>query len=165
MTLATVDLLVEDGRRLDPGLDPAPLAVVEGIRRLAAHLERVRRASLAPHGLGPGDLDVLQLLHGVGEEGLKPTDLFRALEVSSGGMTARLDRLQLAGLLVRVRDPEDRRALRVRLTGEGQALLARVLPELRSQEAYALTVLGGRDREALAALLRKLLRGLEAEDA
>jgi DNA-binding MarR family transcriptional regulator len=47
------------------------------------------------------------------------TDLARAAEVNPGAMTRLLDKLEARGLIVRVADPSDRRALDIRLTDAG----------------------------------------------
>ena len=47
------------------------------------------------------------------------TDLARAAEVNPGAMTRLLDKLEARGLIVRVADPSDRRALDIRLTEAG----------------------------------------------
>ncbi|KRG68979.1 MarR family winged helix-turn-helix transcriptional regulator [Pseudoxanthomonas dokdonensis] len=50
------------------------------------------------------------------------TDLARAAEMSPGAMTRVLDKLESAGLIARVADPEDRRALHIHMTDAGHAI-------------------------------------------
>ena len=50
------------------------------------------------------------------------TDLARAADLNSGAMTRLLDKLEARGLLVRVADPSDRRALHIHLTAEGATM-------------------------------------------
>lgn len=50
------------------------------------------------------------------------TDLARAADLNPGAMTRLLDKLEARGLLVRVADPGDRRALHIHLTDEGTAM-------------------------------------------
>jgi DNA-binding MarR family transcriptional regulator len=50
---------------------------------------------------------------------MRPTELYRWLMVSSGGITHRLNRLQKAGLIERVPEPQDKRSLLVGLTEKG----------------------------------------------
>lgn len=50
------------------------------------------------------------------------TDLARAAEMTPGAMTRVLDKLEAAGLIARVADPEDRRALHIHLTDAGHAI-------------------------------------------
>jgi MarR family transcriptional regulator for hemolysin len=49
-------------------------------------------------------------------------DLARAVGIEGPTLTRHLDGLEEAGLVVRRRDPDDRRAIRVELTDEGQRL-------------------------------------------
>ena len=65
-------------------------------------------------GLKYGEFDVLATLVRSGPPyKLTPTELYKSTMVSSGGMTARLDKLQKAGHIERCPHPEDRRALLV----------------------------------------------------
>jgi DNA-binding MarR family transcriptional regulator len=50
------------------------------------------------------------------------TDLARAAELNPGAMTRLLDRLEAKGLVARVADPGDRRALHIHLTDAGLAI-------------------------------------------
>src|SRR4029079_1951281 len=49
-----------------------------------------------------------------------PGKLARIMELSSGAMTNRLDRLEQAGLVRRLPDPDDRGGILVELTREGK---------------------------------------------
>ena len=51
---------------------------------------------------------------------LTPTEIYRSLMISSGGLTHRLGRLEAAGLVARDPSAEDGRSLAVRLTEEGR---------------------------------------------
>ena len=55
-----------------------------------------------------------------------PGQLARWAELSSGAMTNRLDRLEEAGLVRRVPDPDDRRGVLVELTDAGPGRLGAV---------------------------------------
>ena len=54
---------------------------------------------------------------------LTPTKLAEEALISTAGMTNRLDRLEQAGLVERLPDPDDRRGVLVELTGEGRELV------------------------------------------
>lgn len=72
-------------------------------------------------------LVVLCRLH---EEGpLRPVQLQEAADITSGGMSKVLDRLEEAGLVARLgtRPPENRRGVEVALTKNGSTALAAVL--------------------------------------
>ena len=50
------------------------------------------------------------------------SDIARRLKLPANGITPVIDRLESAGLVVRVRDPDDRRVISIHLTAEGVAL-------------------------------------------
>ncbi|MFT4178311.1 MAG: MarR family transcriptional regulator [Thermomonas sp.] len=50
------------------------------------------------------------------------TELARAADLNPGAMTRLLDKLEARGLLVRVADPDDRRALHIHLTDAGREM-------------------------------------------
>ncbi|WP_185949458.1 MarR family winged helix-turn-helix transcriptional regulator [Microbispora sp. KK1-11] len=84
------------------------------------------------------------------------------LQVSPAATTNRLDRLQAAGLLARLPDPEDGRGVRVRLTDTGRDLLERSVEDhVRGLESL-LALLSPDEREQLSALLARLLHSMAA---
>ena len=71
-------------------------------------------------GLKTGEFDVLATLVRSGPPyKLTPTELYRTTMMSSGGMTARIDKLEKADLVERCPHPDDRRALTVCVTQKG----------------------------------------------
>lgn len=64
---------------------------------------------------------VLEILSHRGES--KMTDLAKALDVTTAAMTGIADRLVRDGYLVRGRDPDDRRIVRVKLTPKGAKVI------------------------------------------
>ncbi len=152
-------------RRERPDLDPFPMELVG---RLCEAAEIVLKDRLAPlfsaHGLQRGEFDVLATLRRAGGDfALTPTDLYETAMVSSGGMTARIDRLEKMALVERRPHPSDRRGTLVALTDEGLALLDRILPLHIDNERSLLAALDGEEQQTLNGLLAKLLVGLEAE--
>lgn len=65
--------------------------------------------------------DVLLHTFEAGPDGIRMTDLARAVSLTKAGVTALTDRLEGRGLLSRAPDPGDRRVIRVVLTDEGEA--------------------------------------------
>jgi DNA-binding MarR family transcriptional regulator len=57
--------------------------------------------------------------------GPKASDLARSLQVTMPTVTQMVNVLEARGLLKRHRDPADRRAVRIRLTEEGEAVTSR----------------------------------------
>ncbi|MNQ89081.1 HTH-type transcriptional regulator MhqR [compost metagenome] len=123
---------------------------------------RERQAPLyARYGLQQGEFDALATLRRSGApEGLTPTALFEAAMMSSGGMTARIDRLEKAGLVERHPHPTDRRATLVRLTDKGFDLIETIMPDHEEAARDILAPLSLDEQKTLNALLARLIGGL-----
>ena len=94
-----------------------------------------------------------------------PTALYRACMLSSGAMTNRLDRLEGAGLVSRVPDPEDRRGILVGLTARGLEVVDEAIAAVWATQAQLVAGLTEAEREHLSALLRALLLTLEGSES
>jgi DNA-binding MarR family transcriptional regulator len=79
-------------------------------------------------------------------------------------MTNRIDRLSARGLVERYPDPDDRRGVIVRLTGEGKDAVDAAFTALLDAERTLLEDLPERDRTRLASLLRQLLAPFHARE-
>ena len=157
-----VDLVLAEWRKEQPRLDTSPVAVIARIGRAGALLDRELNANFGRFGLNRSSWDVLASLRRVGAPYRRsPTELYRALMRTSGGMTHLVDRLERDGLVERVADPEDRRCLLVGLTRKGRALVSRVGPSHLETERRLLATLTQEEQAELARLLRKLLIPLE----
>jgi DNA-binding MarR family transcriptional regulator len=152
-----VDQLIRDWKRERSDLDPAPMAVVGRILHLGRLLEARANQRLKETGVNYTDLDVLATLRRSGSPyRLTPTVLRQSALVTSGAMTACLDRLESLGLVAREPEGSDRRSIAVTLTRKGVALTDRLMV-LRFDEARdAVSGLTAAERNTLAKLLRKL---------
>jgi DNA-binding MarR family transcriptional regulator len=156
------DLAIEQWARERPELPSLPMAV---LGRLSEASERILRDHMNPlfaeAGLQPGEFDVLASLRRSGKPYmLSPTQLYEALMISSGGMTARLDRLEKAGFVERRPDPGDRRGKLIALTDAGRRLIDKTLDRHVANEQRILSPLTPAEQEKLNALLKKLIAGL-----
>lgn len=127
-------------------------------------LETHAHLSLQGLGMCPSDFGVLEaLLH----KGPLPVNAIgKKVLLTSGSMTAAVDRLERRGLVERRDDPDDRRARVVHLTGEGKKLIRKLFAVHEKDMERAVVALNAREREDLAGLLRKLglsLLGAEGE--
>jgi DNA-binding MarR family transcriptional regulator len=163
-------LTPEDQARVDPHIqlalatwpqiDPTVEAIVGRIEHASRHLDDEMRASLAHVGLTKEEFKVLMDLHaGPQTHGA----LCRHLEVSTGAMTNRLDKLERAGLVSRSRDPDDRRGVLLTLTGAGAERLDSYIDRGARRERQLLEGLSAGDKRRLNELLAKLVDSLEAE--
>ena len=159
-----IDDLITQWSRERPDLDASAMGVVGRILRLAPLLQRRGEVILKPFNLTMWQFDVLATLRRVGKPfRLSPSQLMHAVMLSSGAMTNRIDRLEIAGLVKREPDSSDRRGLKIALTSKGLELINRAI-EARLEDADdVVRFLNHRDRQALTPLLRKLLGEIEGD--
>jgi DNA-binding MarR family transcriptional regulator len=156
-----VDSVLAQWARERPDLDATPMGVVGRVSRAARLLERGVDRVLDEHGVGGGEFDILATLRRSGPPyRLTPGALVRSSMVTSGAVTARLDRLAAKELVTRETDPGNRRSVLVTLTARGRRLVDRVVEAHVANEEALLAPLSRRDRDQLAGLLRRLLVGL-----
>ncbi len=156
-------IAAEQWRRERPDMDPFPMEV---LGRLAEFAQLVTRERLNPFfaslGLQAGEFDVLATLRRSGSPyALTPTALYEAAMISSGGMTARIDRLEKAELIERRKHPTDRRGTLVALTESGRALIDNALPAHVENERKILSPLTNAEQGTLNNLLARLIAGLD----
>jgi DNA-binding MarR family transcriptional regulator len=150
--------------RVWPELDTAPVGVVARVGRLAAFFDQGIDRAMAAHGLSRSSWDILATLRRGGPPyEASPTEMYRGLMRSSGWIANRLNRLEHAGLITRHPDPDDARAIRVRLTARAVRLVDEVAPLHVANEDRMLGGLSPADREQLAGLLRTLLVAMERD--
>src|SRR2546421_1156268 len=111
-----IDRFLESIRERLPMLDPEVEGLVDRISGLSRRFKRALDETLAEFGLDWAEYKLLGLLNREGDAyRSSPGRLARLMELSSGAMTNRLDRLEQAGLLRRLPDPSDRRGIQVEL--------------------------------------------------
>ena len=92
--------------------------------------------TLEQYGLTSGDWKVLSALRWAGKPYRRSAgELARIADLSSGAMTNRLDQLEKAGLVERLRDPDDRRGVLVELTPKGHASTSEAIGVQAEKEA------------------------------
>jgi DNA-binding MarR family transcriptional regulator len=152
-----VQHVLEQWEREAPDLDRSPMGVVGRISRLAQLLQAELERVFAAHGVNGGEFDVLASLRRAGRPyRLTPTELSKALMVTSGGMTKRLAALEGRGLIRREPHPDDGRSTAVTLTPAGKRLADEILPEHVENERRLLEELSAEERAELAGLLEAL---------
>jgi DNA-binding MarR family transcriptional regulator len=150
-----------------PKLPPIDLdieAAVQRIQWIDKLIHRQMEETLGDYELSHGEWHVLRHLAMEGPpHRSSPGRLAKREGLSSGAMTNRLDQLEKAGLVRRLPDREDRRALHVELTKKGHKLWADSISAQASKEAKLAAALDDRELAQLNKLLRKVLAGLEDE--
>lgn len=160
-----IDEILEQWQQESPELDVSALAVVGRVLRIARLLEKHRETVLAEYSLNVWSFDVLATLRRQGSPyQLKPTDLYGLLMLSSGAMTNRIDRLEEEGVVVRVRDPDDRRSVSVQLTPKGVELIDAIMPTLLEKENQFLKEFTKAETHTFTQLLRRFLLLFDQSD-
>lgn len=93
------------------------------LQRTAALLLRAVARELETHDLTPAQYNALRILRGAGPEALTCGEIGERLVSPGPDVTRLLDRLEKQGLVQRLRDEQDRRIVRARITDRGNALL------------------------------------------
>lgn len=91
------------------------------------------------------------------------SELARAAQLHPGAMTRVLDKLEAQGLVARVTDPQDRRAVHVDLTDAGRALWDVVGAYGRRVHEYAMQGLDDSERAHLLDLLTRVRDNLSSD--
>jgi DNA-binding MarR family transcriptional regulator len=164
METDVLDGIVQDLHDLYPRLDVTGLPIIGRVLRLARYLESRREAQLGQYGLTVPDFDVLATMRRqAGDKAINIRELQRSMMLSSGGTTKRLDRLEKAGHIERLPDPDDRRGVLIRLTSDGLALIDEILPAVTRAENDVVSnaIDSDEERTRAADVLRRLLLAQE----
>jgi len=127
--------------------------------KAAKAIEKVDHASIADSGLQLSEFGILEvLLH----KGPLPISLIgEKVLLTSGSMTAAVDRLDKKGLTKRVRNPDDRRSTQVHLTDSGQRTIERAYRRHAANLEAIAAVLQPHEKAELVRLLKKIGRHAE----
>ena len=115
---------------------------------------------------GPNEVPAMTVtqrlaLFEVGDGGsLRLNDLADRMGVSPPTASRSVDALHELGLVERVPDPSDRRALRIDLTKAGEKLLAERKAKAEAAFAPAVKALSASERETLSQLLRRMTEAI-----
>lgn len=125
------------------------------------HRKRMIEAALVQTELPPEDYPVYVI---VGAEGpWTPTRLAARLEMPLSTVLFRLGRLERRGHAERVPNPDDGRSYLIRLSKDGEQLLAEARPAFRDYAEAVEGRLGPERVEALRAALEELRQAVTAE--
>jgi DNA-binding MarR family transcriptional regulator len=153
-----IDRFLESIRERLPMLDPEVEGIVDRIGGLHRRFQRALDETLAEFNLDYAEHKLLGLLSREGEVyRSSPGRLARLMELSSGAMTNRLDRLEEAGLLKRLPDPDDRRGILVELTSNGKRVYEEAIGVQGRKEAFFASALSKAEQKQLNALLRRIM--------
>jgi MarR family 2-MHQ and catechol resistance regulon transcriptional repressor len=135
-----------------PSMEPAGLWFV---MRKASHWCHLRAAqSVSKLDLCVSDFAVLSALRARGP--LRPDSIGKKVQLTSGSVTAALDRLEREGLTQRRADPSDGRASLVYLTDLGAELAREANDKHTASMTEIFSVLSDKEQAELRRILKKL---------
>jgi MarR family 2-MHQ and catechol resistance regulon transcriptional repressor len=128
--------------------------------KAAKAVEAVDRASIAGTGLHVSDFTILEaLLH----KGPLPINTIgEKVLLTSGSMTAAVNRLEKRELVKRVQDPADGRCFQVHLTPAGRQAIEAAFATHSANLEQMVEALSAGERQELLRLLKKVGRTAEA---
>ena len=158
----SVDKFMETRASELPDIDLDVEAAVHRIQRIVKSVRRSMDETLKDYDLSHGEWGILGHLRLAGPPyRSSPGQLSKDEWLSSGAMTNRLDKLEEAGLVRRLPDPDDRRALHVELTEKGHKVWLESVGVQASKEAAIAAALNRSELKELNSLLRKVLLEFE----
>jgi DNA-binding MarR family transcriptional regulator len=134
--------------------DPATLA--NGLRPVLLRLARQLRQETESLGVTSRQVTLLWLIRE--RPGLSLRELAAEERISAPALSGHVDRLERAGLIVRVRSDDDRRRVGITLTEDGSRLLKRVRAQRTTWLAERLKDLQPEELAAIEAALEPLRR-------
>jgi DNA-binding MarR family transcriptional regulator len=149
-----------------PELDLEVEGIVDRIGGIDRRIKRMLDETLSDVGLDTAEFKALTTLSQSGPPFRStPGRLAKRMELSSGAMTNRLDRLEQADLIRRLPDPEDRRSVVVELTDHGRRTIKKAVGVQAQKEALLAAALSSREQKALNGLLRKVMLEFERRES
>jgi DNA-binding MarR family transcriptional regulator len=160
------DAVAQAWEREQPGVPTSSIGIVTRIWQLARLLANERRRTLASLGIDAATLDLLSTLRRAGPPyRLSTRELTARCLVTAGAITQRVDRAKQAGLVLRLPAEPGSRAVPIKLTAHGHAVIADAVGALLAHEQSLVDVLRPEQQASLAEMLAVLLDNLAASPA
>lgn len=135
-----------------PALETLPGHQIRRLQQIAVGLFMEETAA---HDLTPVQFAALATI--VRQPGMDQRTLSRTIGFDTSTTAGVIDRLERRGLVLRQATPEDRRVRRLVATPDGEAALARVLPDMHRAQRRILAPLDAGERAQFMALLDRLV--------
>ncbi len=157
-----VDKAIKQWSQERPDLEMSSMELIGRLARIYKFLGLGMTKTFSEHGLNAANFDVLATLRRSGPPyALSPNDLISSTMVTSGTMTNRIDQLTRAGLVERIKNPDDGRSVVVSLTKAGFKLIDAAVTDHVATEEQLTSGLSKDEQKRLNTLLKKFLQSLE----
>ncbi|MGV0919941.1 MarR family winged helix-turn-helix transcriptional regulator [Empedobacter falsenii] len=157
-----IDVLIADWNIERPDLDVDAMQIVGRVMKLGKIFENRASLALKENGIYYTDLDVLATLRRSGKPyQLTPKQLMESVVITSGAMTALLNRLTKLELIYRAADENDGRISLAGLTEKGKKIIDEAIKKRFDEAKNSIQILNKKEQEDLSILLKKLLIELD----
>ncbi|WP_291120335.1 MarR family winged helix-turn-helix transcriptional regulator [Empedobacter sp. UBA7248] len=157
-----IDALIADWNIERPDLDVDAMQIVGRVMKLGKIFENRASLALKENGIYYTDLDVLATLRRSGKPyQLTPKQLMESVVITSGAMTALLNRLTKLELIYRAADENDGRISLAGLTEKGKKIIDEAIKKRFDEAKNSIQILNKKEQEDLSILLKKLLIELD----
>lgn len=157
-----VDKVMAQWQRTNPDQDYYPMECVARLARTAKLVGHGVYATIKKFGLKPSEFDVLATIRR-NNSAVTPTELYASTMLTSGALTACLNRLEEKGMIIRTLSKEDKRSFKISLTQEGIGLIDDALVAHLDNERELIKPLNRDESAQLNALLKKWLIANESK--
>ncbi|WP_159023724.1 MarR family winged helix-turn-helix transcriptional regulator [Formosa sp. L2A11] len=159
-----IDQLIKDWNTERPELDLEAMHIVGRIIKLGKVLEKKASQALKDCKIHYTDLDVLATIRRSGPPYcLAPKQLMKSVLITSGAMTALLDRLTKLELIYRAPDKNDGRIKLAALTEKGIEVIDKAIVIRFDEAKDSVNYFEQEEQEQLSSLLKKMLTALKEE--
>ncbi len=139
-------------RAVDYGI--LPKLIGYNLRRAQVRNFQMIGESVGAFDITPGQFGVLVIINA--NPGLNQSELGNAMNVDRSTVVAVIDRLEKRNLVVRDPSPMDRRSYALRLSDEGDELLAKLVPLVQGLERDMAKDLSDKEVETLVGMLKRM---------
>ena len=154
-----IDEMLDVWAREIPDLDPLTEGIIERLQILAWNFNQALDEILAEYELDRRAFSLLGKLRKGGPPYRSSAGRLAAdLRLSTGALTNRLDRLETAGLIRRLPDPDDRRGTIIEPTESGVDMWDKAVGAAARREAEATSILSESEKVELHDRLRQLMQ-------
>lgn len=128
---------------------------------IAYHLRRAQEASFSAFvrrvgddHIWPGWYSLLKIIHD--NPGINQTELSQAIGRDKSTLTASLRELDKAGMVLRVRNEDDRRNFRIYLSEHGESYLGELDAHAKDHDREIDRLVGNENRELVLSILKEI---------
>jgi DNA-binding MarR family transcriptional regulator len=123
--------------------------------------QRLHRELADRHDVSLADYEVLVVVSMTEDKRMRMTDLAEELGSTKSRLSHQVGRMESAGVLRRVADPEDKRGVVAELTGKGAAVLERAAPtHVEGVRAHLIDLLSADEQQTLGEAFNRVLEHL-----